>query len=275
MKHRNRLAALMLALSLGTLAFTACQSANTNVETSPSATEGSADTSAVTDAGTEAETNSDTVADTEAETEADTAADTEAETEDETTADTEAETETEPADDIPEVMKDPEKAAKITELLNIKHELRVDENGKFKVLVLSDVQFNTANISKETLDNIKTVVSRENPDLVIFNGDNSSGLQREKDVKNYLRKMTQYLEENQIPWAHVFGNHDAELWRPALDKESQQAVYESFDYCVSKAGDEDLFGVGNFVLPVLEHDSDKIAFNIWCFDSGTIFIASL
>ena len=259
MKHRNRFAALMLALSVITAAFTACQSANTNVETSPSATEGSADTSADTDAGTEAETEAETDAGTEAETEAENDAGTEAETE----------AETEPADDIPEVMKDPEKAAKINELLNLKHTLRVHEDGSFKVLVLSDVQFNTPNISQETMNNIETIVKREKPDLVIFNGDNSFGLQREKDVKNYLRKMTQYLEENQIPWAHVFGNHDAELWRPALDKESQQAVYESFDYCVSKAGDEDLYGVGNFVLPVLEHDSDKIAFNIWCFDSGT------
>ena len=248
MKHRNRFAALMLALSVITAAFTACQSADT--EPPPSTTDSA-----------EVTTTEDT-----------TASDMSTESPEETEKETEEVTEvvTEEAEDIPEVMKDPEKAAKITELLNIKHELRVDENGKFKVLVLSDVQFNSAaSLSAETLNNIKTVVSREDPDLVIFNGDNSFGLQREKDVKNYIRKMTQYLEENQIPWAHVFGNHDAELWRPALDKESQQAVYESFDYCVSKAGDEDLYGVGNFVLPVLEHDSDKIAFNIWCFDSGT------
>ena len=175
----------------------------------------------------------------------------------------------ETTDGIPEVMKDPVKAEKINQLLDLKHTLRVDENGNFKVLVLSDVQFNTPDISEETLTNIETIVSREQPDLVIFNGDNSFGIQREKDLKAYVTNMTRYLEENHIPWAHVYGNHDAELWRPALDKETQQAIYESFDYCVSKAGDADLYGVGNFVLPVLEHDSDRIAFNVWCFDSGT------
>ena len=175
----------------------------------------------------------------------------------------------ETTDGIPEVMKDPVKAEKINQLLDLKQTLRVDENGNFKVLVLSDVQFNTPNISEETLTNIETIVSREQPDLVIFNGDNSFGIQREKDLKAYVTNMTRYLEEYHIPWAHVYGNHDAELWRPALDKETQQAIYESFDYCVSKAGDVDLYGVGNFVLPVLEHDSDRIAFNVWCFDSGT------
>lgn len=175
----------------------------------------------------------------------------------------------ETTESIPEVMKDPVKAEKINELLNTKHVLRADENGQFKVLILSDVQFSTASISRETRDNIEAIVSREQPDLVIFNGDNSFAINHEKTMKNYVTNMTRYLEENKIPWAHVYGNHDAELWRPALDKETQQAVYESFEYCVSKAGDEDLFGVGNFVLPVLEHDSDRIAFNIWCFDSGT------
>ena len=175
----------------------------------------------------------------------------------------------ESTDWTPDVMNNPEKAEKIRELLDLKHELRVNEDGSFKVLVLSDVQFNTASISKETRNNIETIVSREQPDLVIFNGDNSFAINHEKTMEKYVANMTRYLEENKIPWAHVYGNHDAEPWRPALDRETQQEIYESFDYCVSKAGDEDLFGVGNFVLPVLEHDSDKIAFNIWCFDSGT------
>ena len=172
---------------------------------------------------------------------------------------------------IPEVMKDPVKAEKINELLHLKHELRVDENGNFKVLILSDVQFDTPNISEETLNNIETVVSREQPDLVIFNGDNFFGLRREKDVRAYITNMTKYLEENHIPWAHVYGNHDAENHdaRTSMVKEKQQEIYESFDYCVSKAGEEELYGVGNFVLPVLEHDSDKIAFNVWCLDSGS------
>lgn len=166
------------------------------------------------------------------------------------------------------IMDDPEKAAKIKELLNIKHELRCDENGNFKVLVLSDVQCNDPALNEETKNAIKTVVDREDPDLVIFNGDNSFSIQSAEELKVYIGNMVGYIEERQIPWGHVFGNHDYETSRCPLNKEEQQKVYESFDYCVSKAGDEELFGVGNYVLPVLEHEGNKIAFNVWCLDSG-------
>ena len=171
---------------------------------------------------------------------------------------------------VPDVMKDPIKAEKINELLDLKHELRVDENGDFKVLVLSDVQFNTPSISTETLINIETVVAREQPDLVIFNGDNSWTINNKDDLKTYITNMTKYLEDNKIPWAHVYGNHDGENHAhfTSLTNAEQQEIYESFEYCISKAGEENLYGVGNFVLPVLEFDSDKIAFNVWCFDSG-------
>ncbi len=244
---------LIISLILMTAAFVACKGGDTGIDTTPGTD---------TDVNTAPDTDDETTSDTEAN--------------DPMPEETTAEEETTPAEeetteDIPEVMKDPEKAAKINELLNIKHELRVDENGNFKVLVLSDVQFNSPNISQETLNNIKAVVSREQPDLVIFNGDNSFGIQTERALQQYVTNMTKYLEENHIPWAHVYGNHDAEnhALRTSLVREKQQAVYESFPYCVSKAGEEGLYGVGNFVIPILEHDSDKIAFNVWCFDSGT------
>ncbi|MBQ9131429.1 MAG: metallophosphoesterase [Clostridia bacterium] len=167
----------------------------------------------------------------------------------------------------PEVMKDPEKAAKINELLDTKHELRVDENGNFKVLVLSDVQFDNPALNRATIANIEKIVKREDPDLVIFNGDNSTGITSEQDLRAYVARMTAYLEMKNIPWCHVYGNHDAE--GQSVPREKQQEIYESFDYCLSKAGDADLFGMGNYVLPVLEYDSDRVAFNVWCFDSGT------
>ncbi|MBQ9145903.1 MAG: metallophosphoesterase, partial [Clostridia bacterium] len=160
-------------------------------------------------------------------------------------------------------------------LLTTKHTLRADENGEFKVLVLSDVQFNTPTLNEETLNNIETIVKRENPDLVIFNGDNCFNIRSVEDMTTYVTNMTKYLEDNKIPWAHVYGNHDAEnneYWTGTgtpLTREEQQAVFESFAYCVSKSGDADVFGVGNFVLPVFAHDSDEILYNVWCMDSGT------
>ncbi|MBQ7654826.1 MAG: metallophosphoesterase, partial [Clostridia bacterium] len=72
------------------------------------------------------------------------------------------------------------------------------------------------------------------------------------------------FEKRNIPWAHVFGNHDAESGYEVRD---QQEVYESFEWCVSKRGDEDIHGTGNYVLPVRSSTDDTIVYNVWGLDS--------
>lgn len=157
-----------------------------------------------------------------------------------------------------------EKEAKLDELLELRHDLRAHENGDFKVIILSDIQGDEGYITipDNVLDNIKTVVDRENPDLVIFNGDNSHAFKDARNLKVYLTQMTQYLEDNEIPWAHVYGNHDDE---GGISKERQSQIYGEFEYCISKVGS--VSGVGNFVLPVYSYDGSKILYNVWCLDS--------
>ena len=147
-----------------------------------------------------------------------------------------------------------------------KHTLRFGEDGEFKILVLSDVHGNGNTVSALAKKNINLLVERENPDLVMFGGDNTWGLTSENQLKSCVSDMVEILEEKQIPWGHVYGNHDAE--GNNLKKDKQQKVYESFDYCVSQAGDPELPGVGNYVLPVYASDSDKVLFNVWGVDSG-------
>lgn len=166
---------------------------------------------------------------------------------------------------------DAEKAEELRELLTTKHQLRVNEDGSFKVLVLSDVQASSRVINKETISNIKTICEREQPDLVIFNGDNSFDIRNAAAMKTYVKLMSEWCEDNKVPWAHVYGNHDDEtpIGEICVPKEEQQEIYESFEYCVSKAGDPDIAGVGNFVLPVYTYDGTAIAFNVWALDSGS------
>ena len=167
--------------------------------------------------------------------------------------------------------EDAEKAEELRELLTTKHQLRVNEDGSFKVLVLSDVQSNSRVLNKEILSNIKTVCEREQPDLVIFNGDNSFDIPNAASLKTYVSLMAGWCEANKIPWAHVYGNHDDEtpVGEVCVPKAEQQEIYESFEYCVSKAGDPDISGIGNYVLPVYTYDGTAIAFNVWGLDSGS------
>lgn len=159
-----------------------------------------------------------------------------------------------------------EREMDIEELLKTKQELRFREDGTFKILVISDVHGNGAQLESATKEQIEILVDREDPDLVLFDGDNTWQIQDETTLKACITEMVGYVESKHIPWAHVYGNHDAE--GDNVPKERQQEIYESFAYCVSKAGDPKLSGIGNYLLPIYRSDSDKIAFNIWALDSG-------
>lgn len=152
----------------------------------------------------------------------------------------------------------------------MKQTLRFRPDGKFKVLVFSDVHA-ADTLSPRTQQAIEAVVQKESPDLVLFNGDLNMQPVSAEEVYENTRAMTAYLEAHHIPWAHVYGNHDTEGrdGLPNLPKEEQQKIFESFSCCLSESGDPSIAGVGNYVLPVLRSDSDKIAFNVWGLDSGS------
>lgn len=153
------------------------------------------------------------------------------------------------------------------ELLTTKHRLSLHEDGTFTVLILSDMHCAGADTADEIIANIKELVIQEQPSLVIFTGDNTQEIRTKSALKKCITRLVSYIESRGIPWAHIYGNHDDEgLF--VLSREAQQSVYESFSYCLSKEG-EKLRGVGTYVLPVFMHNSDQLAFNIWCLDSGT------
>lgn len=155
----------------------------------------------------------------------------------------------------------------VKELLQSKHRLCYNEDGSFKVLILADLHMNVSGNStdvSEVKERVKSLVDREKPDLVIFTGDNTIGSSNEQILRDNITAMVSYIEEKQIPWCHVYGNHDHE---GALSKEEQQKIYESFEYCISKDV-SDLSGVGNYVHAVYNQDG-TIGSVIYLVDSGT------
>lgn len=149
--------------------------------------------------------------------------------------------------------------------LYTKHPLRFGKDGRFKLLQISDLQENL-DYDVRTLDGFCRLLDAEKPDLVILGGDNCDGhrLKDGDELRAYLDIFAAPLEERQIPWAHVFGNHDHDL---QMDDVEQTEIYESYPYCVSKHT-EGIGGVTNFVLPVLASDSDRIAYAVWGLDTG-------
>lgn len=144
--------------------------------------------------------------------------------------------------------------------------LRFNEDGKFKILQIADLQDNVLfkSMSKEFLN---YVLDSEKPDLVVLTGDNiGPGTSKTKDLM-YLAidEFMSIFEEKGVKVAAIFGNHDEE--DNAYNKDEQIEVYKKYS-CYVGSDVSELSGSGTYNLPVLASDSDKTAFNLWFFDSG-------
>lgn len=165
----------------------------------------------------------------------------------------------------PPVTIDPALQAEVDSLLHSKHKLTFNDDGSFRVLILADTHMNAPSDAKKAQnvkDRIKLLVDREKPNLVIFTGDNTINSTRDTIQAN-IDALVDYIEEKQIPWCHVYGNHDHES---ALKKEHQQVIYESYKYCISKTGPA-ISGTGNYVNGIYNKDGSLGAV-IYCLDSG-------
>jgi 3',5'-cyclic AMP phosphodiesterase CpdA len=156
--------------------------------------------------------------------------------------------------------------ARLRAILGGKTKLRFDENGKFKIMMLSDLHMTGTGLTAASLQNIQLLVEHEKPDLIILTGDNiaDSSIWDEAGLRRVLKRLTDYLEGAGIYWIHVYGNHDGEMQLPL---ERQHRVYESYEHCLSKAGDMSLHGLGNYAIP-LYGDDEEVKFLIWALDSG-------
>lgn len=155
--------------------------------------------------------------------------------------------------------------------LLLKHELRFNSDGNFKILMMSDIQ-ETLNYDKRTLISIDKLVEAQKPDLVILGGDNCDGtvLKTEEELRKYLNIFSTPMENRKIPWAHVFGNHDHDI---EVDDIRKTKIYEEYKYCISKHT-EDIYGTTNFVLPIKHSNKDEIAFNIWGLDTNNLMTSA-
>ncbi len=172
----------------------------------------------------------------------------------------------EPEETTPPPSAPVEEELDLNDELRGRHTLRFGDDGEFRILFLSDVQSTGYKVPDFVKENINTLVARENPDLVIFTGDNTVGQDTVPRLRSFLEDMTEELEKRRIPWAHVYGNHDEDA---ALSKEEQQEVYESFFWCISKDVRPELSGVGNYVIPVYASENDAIAHVLYGLDSGS------
>ena len=149
--------------------------------------------------------------------------------------------------------------------------LQFDENGQFKILVLADIQSGFP-VGEALKAYITEAIDASNPDLVMFLGDNIMSPE-DGTVESYWKgydEVFPILESKGVPFTFVFGNHDAEAEPtcPCLAKENQISVYCEYDNFRGTMNDEDVYGCGNYNLPILSSDGKRVAWNVWCIDSN-------
>ena len=147
-----------------------------------------------------------------------------------------------------------------------KEPLKFGDDGKFKILQISDIQDRII-FRPLTKMFIEDLLEKEKPDLVVLTGDNiAPGCPKidwyiEKTIDNFMK----IFEERKVPVAIVYGNHDAD--RNCMTKEEQWEVYESYDCFVGVGDSEELTGYGTYYLPVMSSDGEEQKFTLWFFDS--------
>ena len=150
--------------------------------------------------------------------------------------------------------------------------LKFGEDGKFKIVVFSDVQ-DQYPVHQRVLNIMRQAIERENPDLVVFTGDMTEINTKDVEV-DYRRTVEQILApvvEAGVPYSIVFGNHDPQSYYAGqvTSKDAMLAVWQSIGDCRTTDPAPELSGTGTCKIPIYASNGNDVAFNLWMVDSGS------
>ena len=82
----------------------------------------------------------------------------------------------------------------LQEALYTKHPLKFDENGKFRILMISDIHGGVGYNAKQTIQAIQALVDEAKPDLVLLGGDIAGPGMIHIETAQQLREMLDGME---------------------------------------------------------------------------------
>lgn len=142
---------------------------------------------------------------------------------------------------------------------NIQFEFRKDHT--FKIAQFTDIHWdNNSPKCAETTETILKVLSEEKPDLVVLTGDIVTAV----PAKEGWLAIAKIFGGAKVPWAVTLGNHDAE---PEITRDQIFELLQPQPYFVGSKGPE-LYGCGNYTLPINASDGKAVAAVIYCMDSN-------
>ena len=102
--------------------------------------------------------------------------------------------------------------------LYTKRPLRFGEDGKFRILMVSDIHGGVGYDEMRTVRAMQALVDHAKPHLVLLGGDiagpGTIHVSNESELRELLDGLVAPMEQAGIPWAHVYGNHDDNFGLP-------------------------------------------------------------
>ena len=138
--------------------------------------------------------------------------------------------------------------------------LQIEYVDNFKIMQLADIQANTSEKCDNAFIDIKKLVDKEKPNLIVLTGDNVE-IPKSEDV---FYTLIANMESLKTPWAAVFGNHDSE---GVLSKNFMAEKFIEAENCLFYKGEQGVDGVGNYVIN-LTTARNKIAYSLFMLDSN-------
>jgi hypothetical protein len=140
------------------------------------------------------------------------------------------------------------------------------ENGTFTIVQFTDLHWQNGEPEDlQTYSLMKLILQLESPDLVIFTGDVIYSEECEDPFDAY-RNAIKVVEEFNIPWAAVFGNHDV---GEKCSKEDLIRLQQEHQHCLTETGPELDNRLGNYMLQINSKTYNTPLVGLYMFDSGS------
>lgn len=140
------------------------------------------------------------------------------------------------------------------------------KNENFKIMQIADVQ-EGAKVSPDTIALINKALDLENPDLVVYSGDQiwqkASFKGNKHTVERVLREITKPVTDRGIPFTICFGNHDRQV---GISNKKQFEIYKKIDGFIGE-NTPDIDGCANHYIEI--NKNDKTEFLLYLIDSHT------
>ncbi|MGZ3273545.1 MAG: metallophosphoesterase family protein [Caulobacteraceae bacterium] len=148
--------------------------------------------------------------------------------------------------------------------------LRFRPDGGFKILAISDLHYRPQP-DPDGLALTRKLIELEKPDLVIADGDNISGdtCFSMDDLRKAVGNVASVMEQMQVPWAVVLGNHDQEHFpHTQIPRDQAFSLYEAYPHNLNGGWARGVSGVGDKNLLIWSADGAQPLADIWLLDSG-------